>query len=89
MEDKQILIMQKSDLEKLLEELVSKLEKAPEKRWILEEEAMSMLGVRSKSFMWSLRSTGKLTVSQPSRKILLYDIESIKNLIESNIKKSF
>ena len=35
-------------------------------KWIDEPEATELLGVKSKSEMWKLRSLGKIRYSQPS-----------------------
>ena len=60
-----------------------------EKKWIDEGEAMQLLGVRSKSEMWKLRSTGKIRYSQPSRKIIRYDRQSILKYLDDHAKDEF
>ena len=60
-----------------------------EKKWIDELEAMELLGVKSKSEMWKLRSRGKIRYSQPSRKIIKYDRPSILKFLEDNMKDEF
>ncbi len=60
-----------------------------EKKWINEPEAMELLGVKSKSEMWKLRSHGKIRYSQPARKIIKYDRPSILKFLEDNVKNEF
>lgn len=60
-----------------------------EKKWIGELEAMELLGIKSKSEMWKLRSQGKIRYSQPSRKIIKYDRQSILKFLEDNVKNEF
>ena len=63
-------------------------EKVPNK-WILEEEAMKMLGKIGKTQLWRLRSKGKIRYSQPSRKIILYDRDSILEYLEKHAHDTF
>ncbi len=60
-----------------------------EKKWIDEPEAMELLGVKSKSEMWKLRSQGKIRYSQPARKLIKYDRQSILQFLEDNVKNKF
>ena len=60
-----------------------------EKIWIDEPEAMELLGIKSKSEMWKMRSQGKIRYSQPSRKIIKYDRLSILKFLEDNVKDKF
>ena len=60
-----------------------------EKIWIDEPEAMELLGIKSKSEMWKMRSQGKIRFSQPSRKIIKYDRPSILKFLEDNVKDKF
>lgn len=85
----QFLIMKKTDFVAFTEELLSQFAPKEPNKWILEEEAMKLLGIKSKSHLWKLRSEGCITYTQPSRKILLYDRDSILNHLNAHIKKSF
>jgi hypothetical protein len=85
----QIIILHKDDLEVLLKELINKIAPKKENEWVIEPVAMKMLGIKSKSHLWSLRSKGLIEFSQPSKKIILYSTTSIKNYIESHSHKTF
>ena len=87
--EEQFLIVKKSDLKSTLEALVDQVVPKEPDKWILEEEAMKMMGIKSKSHLWKLRTEGCITYTQPSRKILLYDRDSILAYLDSHIKKSF
>ena len=39
--------------------------------------------------MWKMRSQGKIRYSQPSRKIIKYDRQSILKFLEDNVKTQF
>ena len=58
-------------------------------KWIGEDEAMSLLTIRSKTTLQKLRNDGKIRFSQPLHKVILYDRDSIMKLIEDNAKDTF
>lgn len=60
----------------------------PEK-WITHKEAMALLNIRSKSTLQKLRDTGCIRFSQPEKKIILYDRDSIYSYLEKNAKNPF
>lgn len=75
-------------LDKSIEYLESKRQNAPRK-WIGESEAVSMLDGVSKSTLQRMRNNGDIGYTQPSRKIILYDRESINEYLDKNAKKPF
>ena len=77
---------------KLVSKTIERLQgdlKNEKPRWIAEEEAMSILHIRSKTTLQKLRNDGKIRFSQPMHKVILYDRESILKLIEDNAKDTF
>lgn len=46
-------------------------------KWISGEEAMKMLRIKSKTTLQKLRDQGQIRYTQPEKKIILYDAESI------------
>ena len=73
----------------LIDEIVSRIEPKEPDKWILEDEAMKMLGIKSKTHLWKLRTEGKIRFSQPSRKVILYDRTSILDHLEEHAKSTF
>ena len=63
-------------------------EKAEDK-WISAEEAMHKLRITSKTTLQKLRDEGKIRFSQPEKKIILYDIDSIYAYLEKHTKDTF
>ena len=55
-----------------------------EDRWISTEEAMLKLRVKSKTTLQKLRDEGKIRFSQPEKKIILYDLQSIYSYLDQN-----
>lgn len=76
----------------LIEEVVNRLREQhgnKEDRWIDGEEAMRLLRIKSKTTLQNLRDEGKISFSQPSRKIILYDRLSIEEYLVKNTKSIF
>ena len=76
----------------LVETVVARIkdnEGIKEDRWISREEAMSKLHIKSKTTLQRLRDEGKIRFSQPGRKIILYDSESINEYLEKHSKDPF
>jgi hypothetical protein len=89
-QNNEMVFISRKDLQIMLEEIIGGVvPTAAEKEWVIESEAMEMLGIKSKSYLWTLRSQGKIEYSHPSRKIILYNVQSIRGYIESFSHKTF
>lgn len=76
----------------LLERAVKHIDKknnTTEDKWISGEEAMAKLRITSKSTLQKLRDEGKIRFSQPERKMILYDVDSIYAYLEKNVRETF
>lgn len=75
----------------LVEEVVKRLNGKSEKadKWISGEETMKMLRISSKTTLQKLRDEGKIRFSQPEKKIILYDAESIHAYLNKHAQKTF
>lgn len=73
-------------LVELTVERLSAINKLPLDKWIDEDEAMSLLRIKSKTTLQKLRDEMLINFSQPSKKIILYDRLSIQKYIEVNSK---
>ncbi|MEA5261058.1 helix-turn-helix domain-containing protein [Arcicella aquatica] len=63
--------------------------KVEKEKWISDDQAMQLLNIKSKTTLQKLRDEGKIRFSQPQKKIILYDRESIDKYLESNAHKMF
>lgn len=75
----------------LVERVVDRLDNnqnAPDK-WISPEDAMKLLGVKSKTTLQEYRDSGKIRYTQPRRRIILYDRDSINEFLERNAQDTF
>jgi len=74
--------------DKVVEHFEVKFNKLP-KQWIDGVEAMSMLNISSKTTLQKLRDEGKVRFSQPQKKIILYDRNSINAYLEKHTREIF
>lgn len=74
--------------DKVVEHVESKRADKPDK-WVDGEEAMLLLKIKSTTTLQKLRDEGKIRFSQPQRKIILYDRDSINEYIESHARETF
>lgn len=75
-------------VETVVQRLSGKNEKAPDK-WIGTEIAMNLLGITSKTTLQALRNEGKIRFTQPQKKIILYDRDSIMGYLDKNARDTF
>lgn len=75
----------------LIEEVVNRLkDKSSEgEKWIGDEEAMKLLHISSKTTLQKYRDEGLIRFTQPSRKLILYDRDSIFEYLETKAKERF
>lgn len=76
----------------LVEEVVDRLKDKNQighDKWIDDEEAMRLLRISSKTTMQRYRDEGLIRFSQPSRKLILYDRDSILDFLNIKAKDTF
>lgn len=64
----------------LVEKVVDRIKEQHQviaEKWISGDEAMKMLRITSKTTLQKMRDEGKIRFSQPEKKIILYDVDSI------------
>ena len=75
-------------IEKVVDRIKEKQNLKSEK-WISGEEVMKMLHITSKTTLQNLRNEGKIRFSQPEKKIILYDADSVNEYLNKNARKKF
>ena len=75
-------------IEKVVDRIKS-INNIKEDKWISGEEAMKKLRITSKTTLQKLRDEGKIRFSQPEKKIILYDTESIDEYLDKHAKETF
>lgn len=88
----QVICLEEEAFYALVEQVVSRLKEKNnqiEDKWISDEEAMRLLNVKSKTTLQKLRDEGKIRFTQPQKKIILYDRESINSYLEQHARETF
>ncbi len=88
----QVICLEEEAFYTLVEQVVSRLKEKDSlktDKWISDEEAMSLLKIKSKTTLQKLRDEGKIRFSQPQKKIILYDRDSINTYLEQNARETF
>jgi hypothetical protein len=87
-----VICLEEAAFFELIEQVVSRLKEqnsTPLDKWVSDDEAMRLLNVKSKTTLQKLRDEGKIRFTQPQKKIILYDRESIEAFLEKNAKEIF
>lgn len=88
----EIVCLESEAFYKLLELVVDRFKpvtQAVGDRWISGAEAMRMLRIKSKATLQKMRDEGKIRFSQPEKKIILYDANSIHDYLEDFVYEPF
>ena len=76
----------------LVEEVVQRLSPVHsegQEKWINDKQAMALLSIKSRSTLQNLRDEGKIRFTQPSRKLILYDRNSLLEYLEKHAQEPF
>ena len=87
----EVICLEDKALYVLIEQVVDRLKEKRgkiEPKWITPSEAMVMLNIKRTSLQ-NLRDTGKIRYSQPQRKTILYDRDSILEYLEKYAENTF
>ncbi len=88
----EVICLQDAAFYALIEQVVERLKAAHNEttdKWISDEKAMQLLNITSKTTLQKYRDEGKIRFSQPSKKVILYDIDSIHEYLEKHAKNTF
>lgn len=88
----QVICLQDDAFYALIDEVVARIrekQSSQQDRWISPEEAMKMLRISSKTTLQKMRDEGKIRFSQPEKKIILYDVDSIHQYLNKHARDTF
>lgn len=88
----EVICLQDEAFYALIEKVVARIKEKQgikQDKWISGEEAMKILRISSKTTLQKLRDEGKLRFSQPEKKIILYDHDSINEYLGKHINEVF
>ena len=86
-----IICLEDAALYELVEQISLRIlaKDAKQDKWISCSEAMKMLRIKSKTTIQRYRDEGKIRFTQPDKKVILYDLESIQLFLEKNASDTF
>lgn len=87
-----IICLEEAAFYALVEQVVNRLKEnhgTENEKWVSDQQAMHLLNIKSKTTLQKLRDEGKIRYSQPKKKIILYDRNSIDAYLESNARNTF
>jgi hypothetical protein len=76
----------------LIEKVIGRIKEqtgTKEEKWISGEEAMHKLRITSKTTLQKFRDEGAIRFTQPEKKIILYDNDSINDYLDKHAKNTF
>ena len=84
-----IICLESEAFYELVEKVVDRLEaKRPQHdKWINDIEAMQLLRISSKTTLQKLRDENVIIFTQPKKKLILYDRESILAYLEKHVRR--
>ncbi|WP_118974076.1 helix-turn-helix domain-containing protein [Taibaiella koreensis] len=89
----EVIVLEEEAFYELYNRLVADIKKQlgvkSRDKWIDDEEAMSMLKIKSKTTLQKFRNEGKIRYSEVGPRLFLYDSDSIDAYIEKNAKNPF
>lgn len=87
----QVICLEEQAFYTLLEEVVERLKSTQQHvdKWVDQQEAMRLLNIKSRTTLQKIRDEGKIRFSQPEKRIILYDRESINTYLEQHAKETF
>ena len=88
----QIICLEEAAFYALVEQVVNRLKEnhgTENDKWVSDQQAMHLLNIKSKTTLQKLRDEGKIRYSQPQKKIILYDRNSIDAYLENNARNTF
>lgn len=85
-----VICLEEEAFFKLVELVVSRLQTSvQEDIWVSSQEAMRLLNIKSKSTLAELRYHGKIRYSQPQKKVIVYDKQSLLLYLSQHAKDGF
>lgn len=87
----EVICLESQAFYQLVEEVYQRiLEKSEhQEKWVSPEIAMGLLNIKSKTTLQKLRDEGRIRFTQPQKRVILYDRESISEYLETNAKNPF
>jgi hypothetical protein len=92
MPDKETITIESKAFYQLLNELVTLINEKfqlTHRPWVDTDEALQILGIKSKTTLGTLRAEGKIKYSQPMHKVIVYERKSLYEFLEHHAQNTF
>ena len=87
----EVICLQDDAFYALIDKVVERIQQqhnVREDKWISGSEAMQRLRIQSKTTLQKLRDEGSIRFTQPEKKIILYDTDSIEAYLNRHAKNT-
>lgn len=88
----EVICLEEKAFYALVEQVVDRLKQSTDQnkdKWLSDDQAMRLLNVKSKTTLQKLRDEGKIRFTQPQKKIILYDRDSIYTYLDNHAQNIF
>jgi len=87
----EVICLETKAFYELVDDVVERMMKQHKEKpqWISGEEAMDILTITSKTTLQKLRDQGDIKYSQPMKKLIVYNRQSIIDYLEKHSKETF
>ncbi len=87
----EVICLQTEAFYSLIDEVVERMmkERKQKTQWVSAEEAMEILTITSKTTLHKLKNEGHIKFSQPLKKLVVYDRQSLLDYLEKHSHEPF
>tara|TARA_R110000796_G_scaffold159169_3_gene275840 strand:+ start:100020 stop:100286 length:267 start_codon:yes stop_codon:yes gene_type:complete len=87
----EVICLEEEAFFELIDRVVDRLsgisQEAP--KWVNQDEAMTLLNIKSPTTLQEYRNNGEIRFTQPRKRVILYDRDSINEFLEKHAKDTF
>lgn len=86
-----VICLEDQALDELIDSVVERLlqERKEKPKWLSGEEVMGILKITSKTTLQKLRNEGQIKYSQPMKKLIVYDRQSVLDYLDKYSHEPF
>lgn len=87
----EVICLQSEAFYKLVEDVAERLleQRKEHPKWISGEEAMEMLRITSRTTLQKIKNEGHVKFTQPMKKVILYERQSVLDYLEKHSQEPF
>jgi hypothetical protein len=87
----EVICLEEKAFFELIDRVVERLAPMPQEpqKWVNQTEAMKLLNIKSQTTLQEYRDNGEIRYTQPRKRVILYDRDSINYFLEKHAKDTF